>query len=66
MKSISLRLTGLTAILTSTAVSAHPGEHQDLGLLSGLIHLLSEHALPVAAIALVVGGLLIKRLIEAR
>ncbi len=65
MKSIILRLTGLSIILASAAVSAHPGEHRDLGLLSGLTHLLSEHALPVAAIALVLGGLLIKRLLDA-
>jgi len=65
MKPITLTLTGLTATLASTTLSAHVGEHHDLGLLSGLTHLLTEHTLPIAAIALVAGGLLIKRLIGA-
>lgn len=65
MKPIALILTGLTTALASTTVSAHLGEHYDLGLLAGLTHLLAEHALPIAAVALIAGGLLLKRLLRA-
>lgn len=65
MKPITLTLTGLSATLVSAAASAHVGEHNELGLLTGLFHLLTEHALPVAAFALVAGGLFIKRLLRA-
>ncbi len=65
MKSITHAITGLTASLASTTVSAHIGGHHDLGLFTGLAHLLTEHALPIAAIVLVAGGLLIKRLLRA-
>ncbi len=65
MKPITLTLTGLSATLASTSVSAHVGEHHDLGLLTGLAHLLSEHALPIAVVALIAGGLLLKRLLRA-
>ena len=61
MKPITLTLTGLSATLASATVSAHVGEHDELGLLTGLIHLLTEHALPVAAIALIAGGVLMRR-----
>jgi hypothetical protein len=61
MKSIALTLTGLIVTLVSSTASAHPGEHHDLGLLAGLTHLLTEHALPVA-LAVIVGGLLVRRL----
>ncbi|MEJ2454061.1 MAG: hypothetical protein P8103_07885 [Candidatus Thiodiazotropha sp.] len=65
MKPITLAITGLTATLASTTVSAHIGDHHDLGLLQGLTHLLTEHAVPIAAITLIAGGLLIKRLLRA-
>jgi hydrogenase/urease accessory protein HupE len=64
MKPFAITLTTLTASLTSAAVSAHIGEHHQHGLMSGLIHLLTEHALPIGVIALVAGGLLIKRLLQ--
>jgi hypothetical protein len=64
MKPIAIAITALTASLASTAVSAHIGDHHQQGLMSGLIHLLSEHALPIGVIALVAGGLLIKRLLS--
>ena len=65
MKPFTLTLTGLATALTSTTVSAHLGEHHDLGLLASLTHLLTEHALPIAAIALIAGGVLINRLWRA-
>jgi len=65
MKPITLILTGLTTTLASATVSAHIGDHHDLGLLTGLTHLLTDHALPIAACALIAGGLLIKRLLRA-
>ena len=65
MKAFTLTLTGLTSILASATASAHVGDHHDLGLLSGLTHLLIEHAMPITAIALIAGGLLIKRLLRA-
>jgi len=65
MKSITLAITGLAATLASTTVSAHIGDHHDLGLFSGLTHLLTDHALPIAVCALIAGGLLIKRLLRA-
>ncbi len=65
MKTITLAITGLIAALASTTASAHVGEHRDLGLLSGLLHLLTEHTLPIAVVACIAGGLLIKRLLRA-
>lgn len=64
MKPYAITITALTATLTSTTLSAHIGEHHQQGLSSGLFHLLSEHALPISVIALVAGGLLIKRLLR--
>lgn len=64
MKPFAITTTAMTAALTSSAVSAHIGEHHQQGLMSGLIHLLAEHALPIGVIALVAGGLLIKRLLR--
>ena len=64
MKSITLTLTGVSATLVSTSVLAHVGEHHDLGLLPGLAHLVTEHAVPIAVVALIAGLLLIKRLLN--
>jgi hypothetical protein len=64
MTPIKLAITALTTTLVSTAASAHIGEHHQQGLMSGLIHLLTEHALPIGVITLVAGGLLIKRLLQ--
>ncbi len=65
MRPVTLTLTGLAATLGSTIASAHVGEHHDLGLFPGLTHLLTEHVLPIAAIALVAGGLLLIRRLRA-
>jgi hydrogenase/urease accessory protein HupE len=63
MKPQVIGITALTACLMSTNLFAHIGEHNH-GLVSGLMHLLTEHALPISVLALVVGGLLIKRLLR--
>ena len=65
MKHLTLTLTGLSAMLANATASAHIGEHNDRGLFSGLTHLLTEHALPITAIALVAGVLILKRLLRA-
>lgn len=65
MKTISLAIAGLAASLASSTLSAHVGEHHDFGLLSGLSHLLAEHALPVGLFGAVAAGLLLKRLLRA-
>ena len=65
MKPILLALTGLSTSLISATGSAHVGEHHDVGLVSGAIHLLTEHALPIGVIVLIASGLLIKRLLRA-
>jgi hypothetical protein len=62
MKPFAITITALTASLTSTAVSAHIGEHHQHGLMSSLLHLITEHALPIGVIALLAAGLLVRRL----
>ena len=63
MKPYAISISALTASLVSTTVSAHIGEHHQ-GLIPGLMHLLTEHALPISLIGLLAGGLLIKRLLR--
>jgi hypothetical protein len=64
MKPITLTLTILATFLVSATASAHVVEHYQQGLVSGLIHLLTEHALPIGAITVVAGSLLIQRMLR--
>ena len=61
MKNIMVGLGGLSV---SGPLLAHVGEHSHAEWFSVLIHLLSEHALPLLLLAAVLGGLVIRQLLR--
>jgi hypothetical protein len=62
MKSIAIVVVTLTASLASTLAFAHIGDHHQQPLISGLMHLITEHALPIGVIGGLAAGLLVKQL----
>jgi hypothetical protein len=61
MKNTMIGFVFATTGMLSGPASAHVGEHTNLGLLSGMTHLLTEHSYSLAIVAVVVGALLFKR-----
>jgi uncharacterized membrane protein YraQ (UPF0718 family) len=51
---------GLTGLLISAPLLAHMGDHNHSNWLAIAIHLISEHALPLLLVGIVLGGLVIK------
>ncbi len=61
MKKLMIGLSGLVA---SGPLSAHIGEHGDTTLFSTILHLISEHPLPLILVAGVLGAASIARLLR--
>ena len=61
MKKIMLATAALTAALSTAPASAHLGEHGDMGLMAGALHLMSEHGYLLVLIGIVAGALVLQR-----
>ncbi|MEJ2622099.1 MAG: hypothetical protein P8163_18145 [Candidatus Thiodiazotropha sp.] len=55
-------LIGLSGLMTSGPLLAHAGEHSDMAFLSVMLHLMTEHPLPMMMIAGVLGFVTLTRL----
>ncbi|MES9860874.1 MAG: hypothetical protein ABW157_17870 [Candidatus Thiodiazotropha sp. LLP2] len=55
---------GLSGLLTSGPLLAHVGEHSDTEFISVVLHLMSEHPLPLLLVGVVLGGMAITRLLR--
>ncbi|MES9955065.1 MAG: hypothetical protein ABW104_19695 [Candidatus Thiodiazotropha sp. 6PLUC2] len=56
---------GLSGLLVSGPLLAHVGEHSDAEFISVILHLMSEHPLPLLLIGAVLGGLTVTRLLRS-
>jgi uncharacterized membrane protein YraQ (UPF0718 family) len=55
-------MVGLSSLLVSAPLLAHVGDHNHSKWLEIAMHLISEHALPLLLVGVVLGGLIIKRM----
>jgi hypothetical protein len=58
-------MVGLTGVLVSGPLLAHVGEHNDAEFFSVILHLMSEHSLPMLVVGMVIGGVTITRLLRS-
>lgn len=56
---------GLTGLLATGPLLAHVGEHSDAAFLSVILHLMTEHPLPLLVLGAVLGGLTISRMLRS-
>ena len=61
MKKIMIASAAIAAALSSGPASAHVGEHADIGVIAGALHLLTEHGYLLALFGAVAGALVLKR-----
>lgn len=58
-------MVGLTGVLASGPLLAHVGGHSDAEFFAVILHLMSEHSLPLLMVGMVIGGVTITRLLKS-